>query len=224
MTLKLYGWSVSTCTLRVRTVLEEKGLKYEMITVDVPGGAHLTEEYAKEFHPFNKIPVLVDEETGIRIYESRAICHYLVAKYRGHGLDLSPNENDLKAYAAFQQALSLEGSYFDFNVYAIAWEEVFKPYRGLGSANKETVKAKLDDLEKSLVGYERILSKQKYLAGDEITLADLFHLPYGVLTEPFGVGALLPKYPCVEKWWNGLKERESWKKVNENAEVPAAKA
>jgi glutathione S-transferase len=30
---------------------------------------------------------------------------------------------------------------------------------------------------KSLDGYERILSKQKYIAGDGLTLADLFHVP-----------------------------------------------
>lgn len=68
MTLKLYGYVPSTCTLRVANVLAEKGLDYEMITVDVFAGKHKTEEYANEFHPFNKIPVLFDEEEGIRIY------------------------------------------------------------------------------------------------------------------------------------------------------------
>ena len=31
----------------------------------------------------------------------------------------------------------------------------------------------------SLQGYERVLSQFKYIAGDKLTLADLFHLPYG---------------------------------------------
>ncbi|KAL4727839.1 hypothetical protein ACLX1H_004529 [Fusarium chlamydosporum] len=218
MTLKLYGYVPSTCTLRVANVLAEKGLDYEMITVDVFAGKHKTEEYANEFHPFNKIPVLFDEEEGIRIYESRAIAHYIAAKYRDRGTDLSPSEADMKAYARFQEALSLESSYFDPSVYSIAWEEVFKRLRGLGPANAAIVKDKLEDLDKSLAGYERILSKQKYLAGDNITLADLFHLPYGQMTEPLGFGDLLSKYPAVKKWWNGLKERESWKKVTENVD------
>jgi glutathione S-transferase len=64
----------------VRTVLAEKGVEYEMITVDVFTGAHKTEEYATKFHPFNKIPVLVDEEAGIRVYgmshvDSRQLSH-----------------------------------------------------------------------------------------------------------------------------------------------------
>jgi glutathione S-transferase len=36
-------------------------------------------------------------------------------------------------------------------------------------------------VEGKITGYQAILSTQKYLAGDELTLADLFHLPYGVL-------------------------------------------
>jgi glutathione S-transferase len=68
MTLRLYGFPGSTCTLLVRTVLEEKGLEYELITVDVYAGAHKTEEYAEKFHPFNKIPILIDEEAGIRVF------------------------------------------------------------------------------------------------------------------------------------------------------------
>ncbi|RBR23916.1 uncharacterized protein FIESC28_03226 [Fusarium coffeatum] len=221
MTIKLYGYDPSTCTRRVMTVLEEKGLDYEFVPVDVFAGAHKTEEYTNNFHPFNKIPVLVDEDAGVKIYESRAIAHYLATKYRDQGIDLSPLEDDFKAYAAFQQALSLELSYFDPNVHGIAWEEVFKPRRGLGPANPDIVKTKLGDLDASLKGYERILSKQKYLAGDSITLADLFHLSYGQMTEPLGFGDLLVKYPAVAKWWGGLKERDSWKKVNEGPEMPS---
>ncbi|EEU45668.1 uncharacterized protein NECHADRAFT_40697 [Fusarium vanettenii 77-13-4] len=214
MVLKLYGWGPSTCTRRVRTVLEEKGLEYEMPALDVLAGAHRTDEYAEEFHPFKKIPVLIDTETGIKVYESRAIAHYIAIKYRDTGIDLSPPESDLKAYTEFQQALSIELSYFDPNTTRITFEKVFKKALNLGPPDEDVVKAKLEDLDKSLQGYERILSKQKYLAGDNITLADLFHLPYGDSSEPFGFSELLAKYPATEKWWNGLKERESWKKVN----------
>lgn len=68
MAIKLYGYDPSTCTRRVITVLEEKGLDYEFVSVDVFAGAHKTEEYTNKFHPFNKIPVLVDEDAGVRIY------------------------------------------------------------------------------------------------------------------------------------------------------------
>ena len=36
------------------------------------------------------------------------------------------------------------------------------------------------DLNQRLEGYERLLSRQAYLAGDQLTLADLFHMPDGI--------------------------------------------
>jgi len=44
-------------------------------------------------------------------------------------------------------------------------ERVFKQFRGL-AANEERVKELVPQLEAKLDGYEAILSKQKYLAGD----------------------------------------------------------
>ena len=51
--------------------------------------------------------------------------------------------------------------------------------------NGDADAAKVNDLKatlaKKLEGYERILSKHKYLAGDRLTLADLYHLTHGTL-------------------------------------------
>lgn len=45
-------------------------------------------------------------------------------------------------------------------------------------------------LEQKLDVYEKILSKQKYLAGDEFTLADLFHVPWGAKLPAAGIHAI----------------------------------
>lgn len=53
-------------------------------------------------------------------------------------------------------------------------------------------------LAKKLQGYERILEKQRYLAGDKLTLADIFHLPYGKMAVDVSGGVFdmrLPR-PC----------------------------
>jgi glutathione S-transferase len=68
-------------------------------------------------------------------------------------------------------------------------------------------------LDTTLAVYEGILSKTKYLAGDEVTLADLFHVPYGKMARDVGYLSTFEKYPHVAKWFDGLMERESWKKV-----------
>lgn len=48
---------------------------------------------------------------------------------------------------------------------------------GRGAADPEKVKELQAKLAEKLAVYEVILSKQKYLAGDELTIADLNHLP-----------------------------------------------
>lgn len=65
--------------------------------------------------------------------------------------------------------------------------------------------------------YDTILGKQKYLAGDEISLADLFHLPYGNLIRTLGYKETFEKYPNVEKWFTELAARESWVKISSAA-------
>ena len=58
----------------------------------------------------------------------------------------------------------------------ITVEGVFKPAHGMpGDAVLLTRNVEL--LDKALDGYERILSKQAWLAGDHLTLADFFVPP-----------------------------------------------
>ncbi|RAK95979.1 cytochrome P450 [Aspergillus ibericus CBS 121593] len=213
MVLKLYGFPFSTCTRRVRIALAEKGLDAEFIPIDLTKNAQKATSYLNDLQPFGKVPVLQDTETGIQIYESRAIAQYIATKYRGQGTELAPPETDLKAFAYYQQALSIEQSYFDPLVSGIAYEKVFKERKGHGPTDEARVQALFAQLELTLEGYERVLSKQPYLAGEAVTLADLAHLPYGVFIEPFGFAEVVGKFPRVRAWWEGLKGRESWRVV-----------
>lgn len=86
-------------------------------------------------------------------------------------------------------------------------------YRGLES-DEELVKQHAASLDAALTGYESILSRQKYLGGNEISLADLFHLPYGDLARKLGFKETFDKYPHVAKWFEELEKRESWIKAN----------
>ena len=52
---------------------------------------------------------------------------------------------------------------------------------GYSGYNETYVKALEANLALALKGYEYILSKQTFLAGDELTLVDLFHISHGSL-------------------------------------------
>ncbi|PBP18905.1 hypothetical protein BUE80_DR010378 [Diplocarpon rosae] len=208
MGLILHGFPFSTCTQLVLLTLAEKGVEAELKVVDLSTGAHKSPEYLK-LQPFGKVPVLEDD--GYFVYESRAIARYIAKKYAGQGTPLIPE--DLKAYGLFEQAASVEQSYFNGPASRVAFEKVFKPMFGLG-ATDETVLAKhVAELDGALKVYETILSKQPYLAGDAITLADLCHLPYGSFVKDNGFADLFAKYPAVNKWFEGLQARPTWAKA-----------
>ncbi|KAF8645478.1 hypothetical protein AX16_007763 [Volvariella volvacea WC 439] len=193
MVLKLYGYPQSTCTIRVAIVLHEKRVPFELVTVDILAGAQRTPEYLEK-QPFGKIPYLDDD--GFIVYESRAICRYIAEKYADQGTPLIPN--GLKARTLFEQAASIESFYFDPYASNMVEEKLFKPYIGL--TPDEEVWSKLNEaLKAKLDGYERILGRQEYLAGDALTLADLFHIPYGVLSTVSGSDAINSR-PNVQRY------------------------
>ncbi|KAJ7256251.1 glutathione S-transferase [Mycena rebaudengoi] len=209
MTLKLVGAPFSTCTKRVATVLIEKKVAFEFIAIDRSKGEHKSKEFMAH-QPFGQDPYI--DDSGFVLYESRAICRYISDKYANQGTKLVPT--DLKGKALFEQAASNEYSNFDpFSSKAVS-EAVFRPMMGF-ETNKAQLEESLKMLSATLDVYEAILGKQKYLAGDEVTLADLFHLPYGALLEKAGSDLMTTKGPNVTRWFNELQARVSWVAVKD---------
>lgn len=176
---------MSTCTKRVRLILEELGLKYEFVSVDFSKGEHKAPAYVAK-QPFGQLPYLDDD--GFTLYESRAIARYLALKYGGIG-KLIPEPSDLQKVALFEQAASVELSNFDPIAHSLTLENIFKPYvdrdrldcavsdrlflcRMFGGKTDPAVVATLKTtLEGKLAAYDVILGKTKYLAGDVCVLS-----------------------------------------------------
>ncbi|PIL25385.1 hypothetical protein GSI_13275 [Ganoderma sinense ZZ0214-1] len=173
MVLKIYGHLVAPCTQRVLAVAEELGVPYELVVVDYTKNEHKTLEYLAH-QPFGQVPYIEDD--GVEVFESRAICRFLALKYGGVGT-LLPAQSDLEGTARFEQAASVELNDFEAPMGLLAWELRYKEYYGL-KADLEVAKEHRTKAESRLDGYEAMLSKTRFLAGDELTLADLFHLPY----------------------------------------------
>jgi glutathione S-transferase len=212
MVVKLYGYTKSTCTRLVALICKEKEIPYELITVDLSKRAHKAPEYLK-IQPFGQIPYIDDD--GFIVYESRAIARYLIKKYPNKGTaGLIPT--DLKEEALFEQAASVEVSNFNPHVAPLAYEKLFKKLSG-GQTDQARVDEQLKNLEARLDAYEVILGKQKYLAGNNVTLADLQHLPYGSTLFIIGHGDVLEKRPNVARWWKDIYNRPAWQAVKDGA-------
>ncbi|KAK2467387.1 hypothetical protein APHAL10511_000622 [Amanita phalloides] len=194
MVLKLYGSSYSTYTKCVAIVLHEKNVPFELVPVDMLSKEHKSEEYLKK-HPFGQVPYIDDD--GFILFEARAISLYIATKYASQGTPLIPA--DLKGKALSAQAQSIEMSNFCPHAAGIMLEKFVNPkLRGL-ETDEVAVAKYASTLDAKLDGYERILSKQKYLAGNELTIADLFHIPVGTRLYDVNYGHLFDKRPNVKR-------------------------
>jgi glutathione S-transferase len=209
--LKLYGFSSSAHTRLVALVCKEKNIPYELIIVDFAKGENKQPAFTA-IQPFKSVPYIDDE--GFILYESRAIARYLIKKYPDQGTPLIPS--DLKAEALFEQAASIEAFNFTPFVRPIIVEKVFKPRDGL-KPDEERVSEQLANLQPKLDAYDLILSKQKYLAGDSVTLADLAHLPYGTFIYEAGFVEAFESRPNLARWWKDISNRPTWLAVKDGA-------
>lgn len=204
MVVKLVGSPISTCTKRAALALLEKKVEFEFVPIDFGKQEHKSASFVEK-QPFGQVPYLDDD--GFIVYESRAIARYVAEKWASQGTPLIPL-NDIKKKALFEQAASVETANFDAHAATAIYEKLFKPYFGL-PADIPAFDAQIKKLEAKLDVYDKILSKQKYLAGDELTLADLFHLPYGALLPVAGSNVITDR-PNVARWWNDISSRETW--------------
>ncbi|KAH8800426.1 putative glutathione S-transferase [Xylogone sp. PMI_703] len=207
MAITIHGSATSTCTQRVLTTCLELGIPYTLHVLDFAAREHKTEAFMK-LQPWGKVPVLEDD--GVFIFESRAICKYLVAKHTATTKStLMPDTEALMAYGLFEQGCSIELSYFNPPVEGIVYEKLFKAWQGAGDTDEVAVASFVSQLDATLKAYDSMLAKQKYVGGNEFTLADIYHLPYGTKAISVGFSSTFEKYPNVWDWWQRCSKRDS---------------
>ncbi|KZT66181.1 glutathione S-transferase [Daedalea quercina L-15889] len=215
MPIKLYGFPPSHATRRAAVIFKELDLLYELVPVDMLKDEHKAAGYLAH-QPFGQVPYI--DDNGFVLFESRAIARYLVAKYASpQKKSLMPTPADPERFALFEQAASIELGSFDVYMNALSWEVIFKRYSGI-LTDEAIVADLLKTLNSKLDAYEVLLSKHRYLAGDEVTLAELFHLPFGNTLGTMGYDLLTnSSRPNVSRWWKDISSRPSWQAVKENA-------
>ncbi|KAF8660579.1 hypothetical protein HU200_057604 [Digitaria exilis] len=203
--MKLYGWVVSPWMGRVRVCLEEAGVEYEVVPMSRSGGDHRRPEHLAR-NPFGEIPVL--EDGDVTLYQSRAIARYVLRKYKPELL----KEGDLEGSATVDMWMEVEAHHVEPALWPIIRHCIIGPYVGR-PRDQAFVDECLGKLRAVLPVYEARLSASKYLAGDDVTAADLCHfgfMRYFMACEYAGV---VDEYPRVKAWWDALLARPSVKKV-----------
>jgi len=195
--MRLYWHPFSIFPRRVRVALREKGVEFEEIEVDLPGGA-LAGAAFRRLNPFGQVPVLEDD--GLVVYESIAILEYL--EERQPTPPLMPR--DVAARAQARALMLAAGDYF-----AVAFKRwlprLFAPEAAWDRADQERAKgelaAHLDVLETALAGQDHLV--------DRFSLADVAYVPLVCELERCQLGDLLVERPNVRAWIARLNARPS---------------
>lgn len=140
--LKLYGGSRSRASI-IQWYLEEKGIEYEFILLDMANKEHLQPEFLK-LNPMGKVPVIVDGD--FVLWESGAILLYLAEKY-GQEIDSLETRSIINQWILFANSTLATGLFIE--------------------ANRER------EIPKLLPPIEKILQSQAYFLGDSFTVVDV---------------------------------------------------
>ena len=195
--LKLYSLATPNGR-KVSILLEELGLEYEAIKVDIMKGEQ-HEEWFSKLNPNQKIPVLVDGDTIIT--ESGAIMWYLAEKHKQFIPEDLSKKTQVSEWLFFQMASvgPMFGQFGHFTKFAK--EDI--PY----------AKKRYEDETKRILGVlEKRLENREYLV-DEYSIADMATFPWvGCLDWGYARADLLEEFPNVKAWHDRCANRPAAKK------------
>jgi glutathione S-transferase len=196
----LFGARYSVYTRIARLALEEKGVGYELVDVDVfASGGPPPDHLAR--HPFGRIPAF--RHDGTALYEAVAIARYVDEAFAGPALQPSlPLER-----ARMAQIISILDSYaFRPLVLTIYVERVS---RG-DAANEAAIATARPQAERVLDALESLMAGQQFLAGPSLSLADLHAAPMLAYFRLAPEGAqILAQRPALARWWQAMAGRAS---------------
>jgi glutathione S-transferase len=198
--IKLYDFKSSPNCQRVKIVLAEKNLPYDIAPIDLRAHEQKTPEYLK-LNPYGKVPVLTDDATVL--YESLIINEYLDEKYPNP--PLMPKDPAKRAKARILVDYGM--AHFDAPYQRLRMELM----NDANEQNQQVIATAKAELKKLLQRLEDEIGEQQYLLGD-FSLVDADLLPRFTRLEGFGV-LPDPSLPRLGKYLERVKTRPSVRAV-----------
>ena len=198
--VKLYDFKSSPNCQRVKIVLAEKNLAYDIVPIDLRAQEQKTPDYLK-MNPYGKVPVLTDD--GTVLYESLIINEYLDEKYPSPPLMPTDPAKKAKARILIDHGMAHFDSPYQKLRMELMKEQKDQSPQVIGGAKAE--------LKKLLQRFEDELGDQPYLMGD-FSLVDADLLPRFTRLEGFGV-LPDPSLPRLGKYLDRMRARPSVKAI-----------
>ncbi|XP_004523120.1 glutathione S-transferase 1-1 [Ceratitis capitata] len=170
------------------------GIELNKKLLNLQTGEHLTPEFLK-INPQHTIPTLVDD--GFSLWESRAILVYLVEKYG--------KDDSLYPKCPNKQAVVNQRLYFDMGTLYKSFSDYYYPQVfAKAPADPEMYKK----IEIAFEFLNTFLDGSKYVAGDQVTVAD--HAILASISTFDVAGFDISKYANVARWYESAKKLPGW--------------
>jgi GST-like protein len=194
--IELYTWPTPNGH-KIHIMLEETGLEYRVIPVDINKGDQFEPAFLK-ISPNNKMPAMVDVQgpggTPFSLFESGAILIYLAEK-TGKFLPTEPRARyTVLQWLMFQMGSvgPMLGQAHHFRIYAR--EKI--PY---------AIERYTSEATRLYHVLERRLEISEWIGGPDYGIADMAVWPW--LRRPERQGQKLEDFPNLERWWREMVER-----------------
>jgi GST-like protein len=181
---------------KISIMLEEIGYEFKVTKVDIGKEEQFKPEF-KKISPFSKIPVIIDHKNNKTIFESGAILIYLgEISGKFYNKDDRTNINQwLMAQMGYIGPML--GQHHQFHHYnpgksEFGEERYFKISKRIYSEVDE------------------VLSKTKFLAGDEYTIADIATFPWFARHEWHDIG--IQSFKNLSRWYEEISKRDGVQK------------
>ena len=181
---------------KISIMLEEIKFNYKITKINIFKGEQFKPEFRK-ISPFSKIPVIIDHEKKISLFESGAILIYL-AEISGKFYD-KKKRTIINQWLMGQMAYvgPMLGQHHQFHHYNPGKSEFGeKRYFKIS----ETIYKDLDER----------LENSKFLAGEDYSIADIATFPWIARHEWHDIG--LKKFSNLTRWYQEISEREAVKR------------
>lgn len=207
--MRLYMHPASNTSRPILHYIADNNLDIEEYAMDLMNGEHHQEPYIS-LNPNRLVPTLIDGD--FILTESSAILKYLADKF-----DLPTYPKDLKARAKVNEIMDWfnTGFYRDYG-YGVVYPQIFPHHKrpsdevqtGTIAWGKERTRNWLKVLNDHWLGNDN-----KYLVGDELTIADYFGAALLTCGEP--IRTEFKDYPNIRRWLERVQSLPNWAKVNQ---------
>ena len=197
--MKLYARRTSSNCQKVLWFLAELGLEYEFVATGGDAGGLDTPEYLA-LNPNGVVPTLLDGD--LSVWESHTILRYLAASQAPERFwVVDPAER-----SRVERWMDWSQDHFDAAFMAVFWGYWRTPE---ADRNAGTIRFQLGRCRSYMTVLDQALAKNAFVAGDELSLADI---PVGALMYRYAnldvTDGLLPN---VARWYDALTQGEAFR-------------